>query len=382
MSHITVVPVLKMNKMDRFNKFPIYIRATLDRKSIFLTTGESVKAHEWDKKSSSIRNAAERSMVANGNIRRKITRLKDGILKAELNEVQLTLADLKLIHQGEDLLPTDFYEYSESRIEKFLGVYNIASTNQMTSEIAKLREFKTHLNFSEVIGQFLSEYDLWLRKRGNLHNTVWKTMKFIKKMINDAGRDKKFNKRDYPFGKGDNLYHISYKQNIPVYLTMAEIDRVVDKLSDMSPLRQGIGWSFVLSAYSGLRYSDASTFDFDKHIVAGRLILETRKGKAPVSIKVHTRLAKAIEMARLYKPSESNQVANRYLKQIMATCEIQKDVSFHTSRHSFAVECANLGIPIEVVKRLLGHSSITHTAIYYKITDVTLDRHMDNWDKN
>jgi site-specific recombinase XerD len=48
-------------------------------------------------------------------------------------------------------------------------------------------------------------------------------------------------------------------------------------------------------------------------------------------------------------------------------------------RHSFAVNSASLGIPIEVVSKLLGHSSIRTTQIYYKLTDTKVDEWMDKW---
>lgn len=54
-------------------------------------------------------------------------------------------------------------------------------------------------------------------------------------------------------------------------------------------------------------------------------------------------------------------------------CGISKRVSFHVSRHSFAVMALNYGMPIESVSKILGHTNITTTQIYAKVTSTKLD---------
>jgi integrase/recombinase XerD len=44
-----------------------------------------------------------------------------------------------------------------------------------------------------------------------------------------------------------------------------------------------------------------------------------------------------------------------------------RGISPHTLRHSFAVNCLNQGVPINVLKGLLGHSSILTTMIYLRV---------------
>ena len=61
---------------------------------------------------------------------------------------------------------------------------------------------------------------------------------------------------------------------------------------------------------------------------------------------------------------------NAYLKEIAALCNINKELTFHIARHTFAttVTLSN-GIPIETVSKMLGHSSIKQTQHYAKILD-------------
>ena len=56
-----------------------------------------------------------------------------------------------------------------------------------------------------------------------------------------------------------------------------------------------------------------------------------------------------------------------------AMCGIKKRVSFHVSRHSWAVLALEYGMPIESVSKILGHTNITTTQIYAKVTSTKLD---------
>lgn len=66
----------------------------------------------------------------------------------------------------------------------------------------------------------------------------------------------------------------------------------------------------------------------------------------------------------------SNQKMNAYLKEITAICNINKELTFHITRHTFAttVTLSN-GVPIETVSKMLGHSSLKQTQHYAKILD-------------
>ena len=69
-------------------------------------------------------------------------------------------------------------------------------------------------------------------------------------------------------------------------------------------------------------------------------------------------------------PVYSNQKLNAYLKEIADLCGIEKPLTFHIARHTFAttVTLTN-GVPIETVSKLLGHTSIKTTQIYAKVIE-------------
>ena len=69
-------------------------------------------------------------------------------------------------------------------------------------------------------------------------------------------------------------------------------------------------------------------------------------------------------------PVLSNQKMNEYLKQIADLGGINKDLTFHTARHTFATTITlSNGVPFETVSKMLGHNSIRTTQHYAKILD-------------
>ena len=66
-------------------------------------------------------------------------------------------------------------------------------------------------------------------------------------------------------------------------------------------------------------------------------------------------------------------MVNKRIKKVAKMCGIKKRISFHVSRHSFAVLALNYGMPIESVSKILGHTDIATTQIYAKVTSTKLE---------
>lgn len=76
-------------------------------------------------------------------------------------------------------------------------------------------------------------------------------------------------------------------------------------------------------------------------------------------------------------PVPSNQKTNQYLKDIADACEIDKNITFHLGRHTFATTVTlSQGVPIESVSKMLGHTNIQTTQIYARITNEKISRDM------
>lgn len=68
---------------------------------------------------------------------------------------------------------------------------------------------------------------------------------------------------------------------------------------------------------------------------------------------------------------------NAYLKEIGDVCGIEKNLTFHLARHTFATTITLAkGVPIETVSKMLGHTNIKTTQIYARITDSKIGNDM------
>jgi len=93
----------------------------------------------------------------------------------------------------------------------------------------------------------------------------------------------------------------------------------------------------------------------------------------PTAVKIMERYAtnKVCVNKENLLPVPSNQKMNEYLKEIADLCGIEKKLTSHIARHTFATTVTLLnGVPIESVSKLLGHTNIRTTQHYAKILDI------------
>lgn len=227
--------------------------------------------------------------------------------------------------------------------------------------ITDFKEFAGEQTFQSINNELLKNYEDYLLKKKLARNTINRKFKRIKQVF-------------IAYGEKWTYKPITYRQPQRDFLTIEEIKQI-EEVNFEHPVK----YYFLLSCYTGLRYSDLSRVK--EKIVTNngvqKIILSTTKTGSQVSIKLTPKLIEIID--KLTEPLVSNVHANRILKDIVSFTEIKRNVSFHMARHSFAVNSATLGFPIEIVSRLLGHSSIRTTSIYYKITDANLDNWMEKW---
>src|SRR5690606_19323805 len=82
-------------------------------------------------------------------------------------------------------------------------------------------------------------------------------------------------------------------------------------------------------------------------------------------------------------PVSSNQKMNAYLKEISDVCGINKKITFHVARHTFATTVTLLnGVSIESVSKMLGHTNIKTTQHYARILDIKISEDMKRLREN
>jgi len=147
---------------------------------------------------------------------------------------------------------------------------------------------------------------------------------------------------------------------------------------------------FVFQCYTGLAYIDAFQLqkaDIKDGVDGNQWILsERQKTNSTARIPL---LPKAIEILEKYKdhplclkrgtvlPVSSNQKMNEYLKEIATLCGFPFTLNTHMARRTFgSTVTLNNNVPINVVKEMLGHSSVKQTESYAITEQATIGREM------
>ena len=143
---------------------------------------------------------------------------------------------------------------------------------------------------------------------------------------------------------------------------------------------------FLFGCFTGLSYIDIKTLK-PEHIEKdgmGRIWIKKRRVKTGVLARVPL-LPIAKMILDKYKggdkllPIQDPADVNKYLKDIAILCNINKRITFHTSRHTFAstVTLSN-NISLEVVSKMLGHTNTRMTTHYAKLVDKYIGEQMDS----
>lgn len=146
----------------------------------------------------------------------------------------------------------------------------------------------------------------------------------------------------------------------------------------------------LLSCLTGLAFADADHLR-SEHISRddeGRWWIHKPREKTAVMSRIPL-LPMALEILRRYEhdavcqargrvlPLPSNQKMNAFMKEIAIVCGIDKVLTTHCSRHTFACMAVEYGMPIDVLAKILGHSNTNMTRHYAKFSETVIGREME-----
>jgi integrase len=184
-------------------------------------------------------------------------------------------------------------------------------------------------------------------------------------------------------------YKIKIKKVDRPFLSKEELEMMASKKFVSARLEQ-VRDIFLFSCYTGLACIDVQTlkrseiikgFDGEQWIFTSRQKTDTpsRIPLLPYALGVIDKYRDhpQCEGENRLLPILSNQKMNAYLKEIADLCGINKDLTFHIARHTFATTVTLLnGVPIESVSKMLGHTNIKTTQHYARILDLKVSEDM------
>lgn len=222
---------------------------------------------------------------------------------------------------------------------------------------------------------FIQRFSIYLSvERGLRGGTVWLNCMVLKGVVVRA--HKRGILKSNPFAEFRIAKNIRERQ----YLTEEEL-QVLMNHSFHHPLRAYTRDLFVFSALTGMSFIDIRELKKSEICqIDGHTWIVTARHKTGVPFRVKV-LPQAKTILQCYISNHQEEIFDKceyhvvakQLHRVMAECGIQKHITFHCARHTFAIMALNHGMPIESVSSILGHSNITTTQIYARITMKKLD---------
>lgn len=370
---------LREDAVKNNNTAPIYLTIIIDRKVKKYHTECFVEPAFWDG------NCVKSKYIRANEINLYINSMKNKAEKIAMdimNDGKLLTFDVFEQYFLKNKGSIDFYAFCENFLITNGSRYAKSTLKRLYTELTKLKKFAPKLYFNQLNLDFLNEYEKYMRDvLHNKTNTIGKTMKTLKMYTNQAFISEVI--KEVPFKD----YKIRKVPSNKIFLSDGQLNTLEDlylskqldeKLTNTLKV-------FLFSCYTGLRYSDVLLISKSNIIDDKYINLVNQKTNEQVIIplidKANELIDNSINSGNLFRVY-SNQKMNAYLKLIMMFAKIDRQVSFHTARHTFATISLNLGIPLDVVSKILGHRDLRATQVYAKLLDKTKFLQMDKWNKN
>lgn len=375
----------------------LYIRIVVDLKRAEIATTHYIPISAWNQKTRKVKPSFTKATFLNAYIDKVINDINQiFIQEASLGNI-VSSVDIKNKYLGVDEKPTqktilDARDYHNTKMEDKVRIGQTAKKTYTRYVITKKKvkafmkhQYKTNdMLLSDLRLRFATELEHYLLTQDNLHiNTAHKYIKNIKTVLNMAVG------LDWISSNPFNNFRCTYIAPKREVLTQEEIDRIRFKEISIKRLAE-VRDVFIFCCYTGFAYSDIYKFEYDAITkgIDGEFWLATERQKTGVKESVPL-LPVALEIIEKYRdhpycknknrllPVNSNQRYNGYLKEIADICGINKKITSHIARHTFAttVTLSN-GVPIETVSSMLGHSSIRTTQIYAKVVESKVSQDM------
>lgn len=394
MAHnISILFYTRIARKTRDNLAPIYIRITINGERFEQTIKRSVEPSKWSKTAGKMKGTHPDARAFNGfldALKNKAYAIERELLRDGIPLIYENFKDRWLgNHEKPHMLIAIFKQHNE-QVKELVGKDFSAATYQRyqtsklhTQSFIKWKYKVDDIDIKKLNHEFINDYAFWLKsKRDCSHNTTMKYLANFKKVVLLCIKNDWLQKD--PFAS----FKLTKKEVERPFLTGSELQDIASndfKMERLNIVRD----IFVFSCYTGLAYADVKKLKRNEIGVGvdGEQWIFTKRQKTETSSRIPL-LPTSLALLDKYKdhpqckmgqllPVLSNQKMNSYLKEIADACGINKNLTFHIARHTFAttVTLSN-GVPIETVSKMLGHKNLRTTQHYAKILDIKVSEDM------
>ncbi|MEG0407673.1 MAG: site-specific integrase, partial [Bacilli bacterium] len=356
----------------------IECRITLDKQRKPFSTGIFINPDYWN----ASKQKAHPPNKGNNQVNTQLSLIKQEINQAflflQVQDKEFNVNDIYSQFKGEnvklDKSIKEMFHLHISKQEKLIGI----STTKVS--VAKFYQTQAHVlsfikkkyNRSDYLLKdmtmvFITEFEFYLKtEKRFMQNTIYKTLQRFRQIVKFSVALDYLPKDPFLLYKGKKP-----KKEI-VFLSKDEL-RNLEQHQFASERLQQVADMFIFCCYTGLAYTEMATLK-ESNIQTGFddnkwLYIRRQKTKKSYEVPLLTKASYILDKYRTEDqllPVVSNQRFNSYLKEIAEIVGIDKILTHHIARKTFASTILLFNnVPMEIVSELLGHSEIGITQQHY-----------------
>lgn len=385
-STFNILFYINRNKVKADNTTAVLCRISIDGKQTVISTGIYCNPEDWNAKKGQIRD--ERSNNKLTAFRNRIEQSYETILK-EQGVISAEL--LKNTIVGINTVPSFLLQAGQAERERLiirsLEINSTSTYRGSKTTQANLLDFirsrgKDDIAFTDVTGEFGESFKLFLKRDlGYNPSHVNHCLCWLNRLIYIAV--------DQEILRANPIEEVAYEKKNPPKLRHISRSQLKQLMETPMPneLQELARRTFIFSSFCGLAYVDVHRL-YPRNIgkaADGRRYIRTNRAKTGVEsfIPLHP---VAEQILLLYNTNDDTKPIFPLPKRDIIWFEMNsigvalgfiENLSYHMSRHNFGTLLLSAGIPIESIAKMMGHSNISSTQIYAKVTDDKISEDMD-----
>ncbi|MBB6681222.1 site-specific integrase [Aequorivita sp. 609] len=391
------VMLLPRFEKESKGKTPLYARITVNGKFKRFSIQIKFTTDLWEPSVSRLKGNSAEARQINNHINQVLIQIDEAYRELKKERKLITPQTVIARYRGEDQIRktliqlSEYHKFNMKSVLKPGTLKNYYTTETYIKRFLEIQRNTDDIYLEHLDYAFIIDFENFLRRnvaqiqksRPLTNNGVMKHLERLKKLLNLAVK-LEWVERD-PFAN----FSLKFVKNERHYLSQKELDLLINT-ELIHTYQNRTKDIFIFSCYTGLSYIDVKNLmknDIVKGI-DGKDWIFTKRQKTDHPIKIPL-LDVAENIIHKYKdemtnsdkllPVYSNQKLNIYLKEIAKELKINKYLTFHSARHTFAttVTLSN-GVPIETVSKLLGHTKLSTTQIYAKVLESRISSDINN----
>lgn len=367
------------NRKNKKNQSPLFCRITLNGIRKQLSTGINIESEHWDTKNQVILKSHKSAILYNSQLDKIKSKINSIYMILRLQENPFSIEDIHDKYFGKELKKSEFilsyYKQYLAKIKKLIGLEIKDNTYKKFVYVGnhleaflKWKYKKTDYPLEELSLQFLNDFDYYLKTEKNQEQiTINKTIQRLRTPIKQAISEGYLDRDPFILHKSKTV------RKTVIFLSTEELKTLEEAVLQQKRLST-IQDLFIFCCYTGLAYNEMAHLEKQNIQIGFDYInwiqMKREKTQRQISIPI---LPKAQEIIEKYStssnrifPSISNQKFNSYLKEIADITGIEKRLTHHIARKTFASTVLLYNdVPMEIVSELLGHSNMVITQESY-----------------